>query len=81
MWGKVGLVRTRDSLASATAQLSRWARSVSRSFGTRTALEVRNMIQVAQCIAEAALWREENSVGAHYRADFPEKNTAGLAPA
>jgi L-aspartate oxidase len=76
MWGKVGLVRTRDSLASATAQLSRWARSVSRFFGTRTALEVRNMIQVAQCIAEAALWRE-NSVGAHYRADFPEKIRPG----
>lgn len=72
MWGKVGLVRTQDSLASATAQLSRWAHLVSRSFRTRTALEVKNMIQVAQCIAESALWRE-NSVGAHYRADFPEK--------
>lgn len=34
------------------------------------------MVQVAQCVAEAALWRE-NSVGAHYRSDFPEVKRAG----
>ena len=28
------------------------------------------MVEVAKCITEAALWRE-NSLGAHYRADFP----------
>ena len=42
----------------------------------RAALEVKNMVQVAQCVAEAALWRE-NSVGAHYRSDFPEAKRAG----
>ena len=36
------------------------------------------MVQVAQCVAEAALWRE-NSVGAHYRSDFPEAKRAGMA--
>jgi L-aspartate oxidase len=76
MWGKVGLVRTRESLVSATAQLSRWERAVARPFGTRRDLEVKNMVQVAHCIAEAALWRE-NSVGAHYRADFPDKRRPG----
>ncbi len=70
LWGKVGLVRTRDSLASATAQLSRWARLVDRPLRTRRDLEVKNMIHVGLSIAEAALGRE-NSVGAHYRADFP----------
>jgi L-aspartate oxidase len=75
MWGKVGVVRTRDSLVSATAQLSRWDRLVSRPFAGRQDLEIKNMVQVARCIAEAALWRE-NSVGAHYRADFPD----GLRP-
>ncbi|MGQ0810994.1 MAG: L-aspartate oxidase [Nitrospiraceae bacterium] len=70
MWGKAGMVRTRDSLVSASAQLSRWAHLVDRSFASRTGLEVKNMVQTARCIAEAALWRE-NSVGAHYRADFP----------
>ena len=29
------------------------------------------MVQVAHCVAESALWRE-NSVGAHFRSDFPE---------
>ncbi len=76
MWGKVGLVRTRESLVGATAHLSRWERAVARPFGTRRDLEVKNMVQVAHCIAEAALWRE-NSVGAHYRADFPDKKRAG----
>ena len=76
MWGKVGLVRTGDSLAAATAQLSRWERVVARPFSTRRDLEVKNMIEVARCITTAALWRE-NSVGAHYRADFPEARRAG----
>lgn len=76
MWGKVGLVRTGSSLVSATAQLSRWARAVAQPFGTRRDLEVKNMVQVARCIAEAALWRE-NSVGAHYRADAPELTRSG----
>ena len=71
MWGKVGLIRTADSLARAIAQLCKWERLVSRPFGMRHDLEVKNMVQVARCIAEAALWRE-NSVGAHYRADYPK---------
>ena len=76
MWGKVGLVRTGDSLAAGTAQLSRWERVVARPFSTRRDLEVKNMIGVARCITTAALWRE-NSVGAHYRADFPEAKRPG----
>ena len=71
MWGKVGLIRTADSLVRAIAQLSRWDRLVSRPFGMRRDLEAKNMVQVARGIAEAALWRE-NSVGAHYRADYPK---------
>ena len=76
MWGKVGLVRTGDSLAAATAQLSRWERVVARPFSARRDLEVKNMIGVARCITTAALGRE-NSVGAHYRADFPEAKRPG----
>lgn len=34
------------------------------------------MVQVARCVAEAALWRE-NSVGAHYRSDFPGARRPG----
>jgi len=72
MWGKVGLVRAGDSLVSALAQLSRWERVVEGALRTRSDLEVKNMIQVGRCIAEAALWRE-NSLGAHFRADFPDR--------
>ena len=76
MWGQVGLIRSRESLVRATAQLARWEHMVSRSFATRADLEVKNMVQVAHCVAEAALWRE-NSVGAHYRADFPDSRRPG----
>ncbi|MGE0645235.1 MAG: L-aspartate oxidase [Nitrospira sp.] len=76
MWGQVGLVRSRESLIRATAQLVRWEQMVSHSFATRTDLEVKNMVQVAHCIAEAALWRE-NSVGAHYRSDYPTADRPG----
>ncbi len=76
MWGQVGVVRSRESLIRATAQLSRWARMVARPFATRADLEVKNMIQVAHCVAEAALWRE-NSVGAHFRSDFPQARRPG----
>jgi L-aspartate oxidase len=76
MWGQVGVVRSRASLIRATTQLARWERMVSQSFATRTDLEVKNMVQVAHCVAESALWRE-NSVGAHYRADYPKPQRPG----
>lgn len=76
MWGQVGIIRSRESLIRAAAQLSRWARLVSKAFATRADLEVKNMVQVAHCVAESALWRE-NSVGAHFRSDFPEAKRSG----
>jgi len=76
MWGQVGVIRSGESLIRACAQLSRWAQLVARPFFQRDALEVKNMVQVAQCIAEAALWRE-NSVGANYRSDFPQAKGPG----
>jgi L-aspartate oxidase len=76
MWGQVGIIRSRESLVRATAQLSRWGQMVSKPFAARADLEVKNMVQVARCVAEAALWRE-NSVGAHFRSDFPDPNRPG----
>lgn len=76
MWGQVGIIRSGESLIRACAQLSRLAQVVSQPFANRAALEVKNMVQVAQCVAEAALWRE-NSVGAHYRSDFPQAKRVG----
>lgn len=76
MWGKVGLVRTGDSLISGLAQLQRWERLMTGPFHNRAGYEVKNMIQVGRCITEAALWRE-NSLGAHFRADFPGRKRRG----
>jgi L-aspartate oxidase len=76
MWGQVGVVRSRESLIRATAQLSRWMQMVSKPFATRADLEAKNMVQVAYCVAEAALWRE-NSVGAHFRSDFSQAKRPG----
>ncbi|MBA5866312.1 MAG: L-aspartate oxidase [Nitrospira sp. CR1.3] len=76
MWGQVGMIRSGESLIRACAQLSRWAQMMAQPLSNRAALEVKNMVQVAQCIAEAALWRE-NSIGAHYRSDFPQARRAG----
>jgi L-aspartate oxidase len=70
MWSKVGLVRTGDSLQKAVDQIQQWSQKLSGAPFNRPALETRNMVQVGQCIAEAARWRA-NSVGAHYREDFP----------
>ncbi len=76
MWGQVGVIRSRESLIRATAQLSRWATLVAKPFAARADLEAKNMVQVALCVAEAALWRE-NSVGAHFRSDFPQAKRPG----
>lgn len=76
MWGQVGIIRSRESLVRAIAQLSRWEHMISKPFAARGDLEVKNMVQVAHCVAEAALWRE-NSVGAHFRSDIPESKRPG----
>jgi len=70
MWAKVGLVRTGESLKKAVDQIQQWSQKLSAAPCNRPGLETRNMAQVGQCIAEAALWRA-NSVGAHFREDFP----------
>ena len=70
MWSKVGLMRTGETLKKAVDQIQQWSQKLSAAPFNRPGLETRNMVQVGQCIAEAALWRT-NSVGAHYREDFP----------
>ena len=73
MWTKVGLVRTEGPLDQAVSQLARWEGMFRTPVLNRSDLEVRNLILVGRCIAEAALWRK-NSLGAHFRADFPSRS-------
>jgi L-aspartate oxidase len=64
-WEKCGIVRHAEGLREALAWLDAQ---------TADDFEIRNMLLVAQLIARCALAREE-SRGAHYRTDFPEKRT------
>ncbi len=75
MWEKVGIVRDRKGLTSALKQLRVWERTMKNAQMDRGALELRNMVAASLLIARSALVRE-NSVGAHYRSDFPQKGRA-----
>jgi len=73
-WEDCGIVRDRAGLTRAIQTLSgtEW-----EPMGTPTlaAIERRNIHQVAELIAKCGLWREE-SRGAHFRTDFPEKRAS-----
>ncbi|MDT4941566.1 MAG: succinate dehydrogenase / fumarate reductase, flavoprotein subunit [Pseudonocardiales bacterium] len=78
----VGLIRTASELQDAferIEKLKQRAKDISavggRAFnpGWHLALDMRNMLTVAECMARAALIREE-SRGGHTRSDFPGMN-------
>jgi len=84
MWDKVGIFRTGGEIQDAIAELDRvkteeLPKLYVMSGNTRynrewiEALEVENLVTVAEMVAKAALMREE-SRGAHYRRDFPKTN-------
>ena len=82
MQEQVGIVRHGDELAAAVeaiADLKRRAEGVgaagNREYnpGWHTALDLHNLLTVAEAVARAALEREE-SRGAHTRADHPDKD-------
>jgi L-aspartate oxidase len=74
MWQYVGIVRTRDGLAKAAAELDAIEADFERSLGasgqTGAALEFRNMLTVAQLVTRSARERHE-SRGLHFNADYP----------
>jgi L-aspartate oxidase len=69
MWERVGILRTRQSLTRALGEFEQIERARSLRAPSR------NFVAVALLIARAALWREE-SRGAHFRYDFPERDDA-----
>jgi len=83
MWDHVGLVREEAGLRPALAELAELAELRAQANAVSVpnhrrlnlawaeALDVRNLIEVAQLTTRAALERCE-SRGAHYRADYPE---------
>jgi L-aspartate oxidase len=70
-WEYCGISRNHNGLESTANALARivWEPSSQPSLPV---IELRNMVEVASLIAHSALWREE-SRGAHYRTDFPDK--------
>lgn len=82
MWDKVGIFRTGQQLQEAVVEIERMKKEILpclyvMNSHTRynkewiEALEIENMLCVAEMVAKAALMREE-SRGAHFRRDFPK---------
>ncbi|MBI2321250.1 MAG: FAD-binding protein [Chloroflexi bacterium] len=83
-WDHFGLVRSADGLQKGLAQLAdlrERAERISVHGGPRfnlewqQALDVRNLVELARLVAEAAVARTE-SRGSHYRNDHPETDNA-----
>ena len=72
MWRYAGLLRDAEGLRAAQRALDALAESMPRGL-YRRAVEARNLYVVAELIVAAALGREE-SRGAHFRNDFPERD-------
>jgi L-aspartate oxidase len=72
MWRDVGLLRDGVGVRRAQAALEAMRATMPQGL-TRRAVEARNLHVVAEVMVQAALRREE-SRGAHFRLDFPERD-------
>lgn len=75
MWTRAGLLRDADGLRAAMVEFPRLSRVWRGTFLTRPLVEYRNLHTVSRLIVQCALAREE-SRGAHYRNDFPQRDDA-----
>jgi L-aspartate oxidase len=76
MWEHAGLLRDAELLRSIDlAEATRYANAIPSSQWTRREYEARSLARVARAIVVCALAREE-SRGAHYRNDFPQRDDA-----
>jgi L-aspartate oxidase len=73
MWKNVGLVRNGKGLAQMLEMLNQLYAEFGHPAAQRNEIELANMINTAWLITRAAFGREE-SRGAHYRTDYPERD-------
>jgi L-aspartate oxidase len=77
MWQRVGLLRSREGLEEAVARLTSWWGAVRHAplhaKESREFRRVESLVTVGLLVARAALRREE-SRGAHFRGDFPQRD-------
>ncbi len=71
LWDKVGILRSKKDLTEAASTLAAWQKSVPRPTD-RPSHELNNLVLTGRLVTEAALMREE-SRGAHFRSDFPQR--------
>ena len=76
MWKNVGIIRNQAGLEEAKRSVQDMLKEFDYSFKCpdRLHYEVRNMLMLSQLIIDFALARKE-SRGAHYREDFPLKDS------
>jgi len=74
MWNKVGIIRNSSNLKQAKQKIKEWKLLIFKSkLETVEEFELANLIILADLVTNSALLREE-SRGAHYREDFPERD-------
>ncbi len=71
MWNNTGIIRSGASLEEAGKNIDMMIQDIGNHGLTRKELELVNMLQTGRLIVSSAIKRQE-SVGAHYREDFPE---------
>jgi len=72
LWDRVGIIRDQEGLSTAADTLAGWQGLLPHPTD-RPSYELGNLVLTGRLMAEAALLREE-SRGAHFRSDFPEKS-------
>jgi len=76
MWEYVGIIREDEGLKKALKLIEEWDRFFVPMRKPED-LELKNLLTVGKCIAQAALARKE-SRGGHYRLDYPHTKDEGL---
>jgi L-aspartate oxidase len=73
MWDKVGIIRNSSDLKKARQKIIKWKFIFKSELKTSRDFELANLIILAEMITNSALQREE-SRGAHFRKDFPDRD-------